>query len=273
MGSDRSCWFWANFFTIFLFFKKERGREPTAVRLFFTSKKKRHRLAFFRYLIHRFSVSPLGRRMVSAFSRILPKRSAKKKQDGWKMENLSLPQQHLEGPSEHVSNEVLIATVGTKHTCLSVPWPLTHETKNSGNVDAAHAAWHAVAAAVDESNVSASTFKSGKDVLESQSVEVDGEETSQRYPSASIDETWGDVDVDSGIAEGELRDKLEGADEASFKVWSAYQRWRVTKIRLGGILINQDSPPPNTTPVIFPLASTIYSSVLGDSQQGETSGR
>lgn len=159
--------------------------------------------------------------------------------------------QRLEAPLafEHVLNETMIATEGEPKRGSSLR-KSDHEIKNSGNVDAAHAAWHAVA--TDESNTSATTFKIGEDVPERQSVEVvdSGDEISQPYP----------ISVDSGIAEGEgeLGEKPESADEASLKVWGAYQQWRVTKIRLGGILINQKSSPPS-----FPLASSIYSSVLG----------
>ena len=56
MGLDRSCWFWAYFFTIFLAFKKGEGASNGGpVGYFF--KKKRQRLAFFRYLIHRMSLN------------------------------------------------------------------------------------------------------------------------------------------------------------------------------------------------------------------------
>ena len=61
-----------------------------------------------------------------------------------------------------------------------------------------------------------------------------------------------------------------GADEASFKVWSAYQRWRVTKIRLGGILLNQETVTKDSQIFTFPLASSIYSTVLGESMRSRS---
>mmetsp|Transcript_36644 Transcript_36644/g.117542 ORF Transcript_36644/g.117542 Transcript_36644/m.117542 type:complete len:114 (+) Transcript_36644:56-397(+) len=51
------------------------------------------------------------------------------------------------------------------------------------------------------------------------------------------------------------RDDTTFADEASIKVWSAYQRWRVTKIRLSSI-------PPKDQPSFIESVSGSVSSFL-----------
>ena len=149
--------------------------------------------------------------MVSSLSRILP-RSAKRKQNGWKMENLpSRPR----------------------------PGVTAEPQKNEDRCE----------------HVTASGLQIDED--DRQSAELDEDETGTRSLASEQEQTLLGMES-SHVGRS---DDTEAADEATLSVWSAYQRWRVTKIRLGGIL-NQNGTRPNSTSS-FPLVNSIYSSIVG----------
>ena len=174
--------------------------------------------------------------MVSAFSRILPIRSAKK-QNGWKMENL--PRRCREQGDEILR--------GTGEETCDAPT----STNQRANTQGAPGADTLLAVVSMPANPDTSAVQD-----ERQSVEVDDEgESMRRFLPMGSEVEASDVKPKGG-------DTPDGADEASYKVWSAYQRWRVTKIRLGGI-INQENAPRELHFTGFPLASSIYSTVLG----------
>ena len=168
--------------------------------------------------------------MISAFSRILPIRSTKKHR-GCKMENLPAPRKGC-GQATSVS-----------------------EDEHGAIVDVNDEETTRVPAAPDLVNVQDNRLSS---------VDVDEEQDMiARLLQTEAGEETADVEVINSS------DRL-GADEASFKVWSAYQRWRVTKIRLGGILLNQETVTKDSQIFTFPLASSIYSTVLGESMRSRS---
>ena len=110
------------------------------------------------------------------------------------------------------------------------------------NVSNSYSAWHAAVAA-DETAHAPTNLES-------------------KCQSAEIDDEEGTSDASGNLLElANLVESQEGADEASLKVWGAYQCWRVTKIRLGGMLLNREIPldPPQSD---FPSADSLYSSIL-----------
>mmetsp|Transcript_3349 Transcript_3349/g.10377 ORF Transcript_3349/g.10377 Transcript_3349/m.10377 type:complete len:241 (+) Transcript_3349:46-768(+) len=83
--------------------------------------------------------------------------------------------------------------------------------------------------------------------------------TAARQSSSSVDFGLDDDDDEDD-------DDASMADEASVKVWSAYQRWRVTKIRLNGIPQHQDDR--ETEDSIF---SNLFSTFLGTVNEDDVS--
>ena len=165
--------------------------------------------------------------MVGGLSRILPIRSAKKKQNGWKMENL---------PSTSRRFDEIIAKQMTG-------------TVEDGNASATRA----TSASLDGSHETMCE----KEAVSSESL-VD-HIVDEKEPIRSLNADKKRIQPPGGGLEATEED---AADEASLHVWGAYQRWRVTKIRLGGILLNQEVTRPDSS-LTFPLVNSVYSSVLG----------